>query len=429
MTKDIETFIRLKYKIPEDYDQLHNAFDIYPAKVLYKLAERCAINVEHVAAGYSEAENCIHISKLYKNGNATKDELEAAVSAVAKAKWSNDYKIEHPDCTESELYNANYAAFSWYNLTDRPLMVVHCAIMIDTENWGLYIKWLIEELCEWEKIMNKKIICIFHGNCAAGFSAAWIVNKALGPDVEFFPGFYQTEPPDVKDKIVYIVDFAYKRPVMEEITKNAYKVIHIDHHHTAIRDMAGFSANNFESLYSPHNTESGAMLTWRYFYPTVEVPRFIKYIDDRDRWQFKLPGSKEVQSNVFSYEYTFENWDMLMEQDLEKQIQDGTAIERRLAKEVKELMGVIVRRMNIGGYNVPVANVPYQLGSDICHALAKNEPFSAYYYDKPCGREFGLRSGSGGLHVGEIAKLFGGGGHEHASGFRVTYEEAKKFEV
>jgi oligoribonuclease NrnB/cAMP/cGMP phosphodiesterase (DHH superfamily) len=274
-----------------------------------------------------------------------------------------------------------------------------------------------------------KTICIHHGNCADGFSAAWIVNKAIGPDIEFHAGFYQTEPPDVVGKIVYIVDFSYKRSVMEEIVSKASKVIHIDHHDTAIRDMEGFTSPNFECLYSHKNTESGAMLTWRYFYPGIEVPRFIKYIDDRDRWQFKLPGSKEVQSNVFSYEYTFENWDMLMDQDLDAQIRDGTAIERRLAKEIKELMGVVVRRMNIGGYNVPVANVPYQLGSDICHALAKNEPFSAYYYDKPTGREFGLRSEDGGKHVGEIAKFYGGGGHEHASGFRVTFEEARKFEV
>ena len=92
-------------------------------------------------------------------------------------------------------------------------------------------------------------------------------------------------------------------------------------------------------------------------------------------------------------------------------------------------MGVVVRRMNIGGYNVPVANIPYMLGSDMCHALAKNEPFSAYYYDKPTGREFGLRSEEGAVDVGKIATQYGGGGHEHASGFRVSYDEAKKFEV
>lgn len=276
--------------------------------------------------------------------------------------------------------------------------------------------------------MSKKI-CIYHGNCADGFTAAWVVRLALGSDVEFHAGFYQTPPPDVVDKIVYIVDFSYKRPIMEDIVAKATKVIHIDHHDTAIKDMAGFTSDKFETLYSPENTESGAMLTWRYFFPKTSTPTLIKHIDDRDRWKFLLPGTREIQANIFSYEYTFENWGMLMSANVESMISDGTAIERRSAKDIKELMGVVVRRMNIGGYNIPVANVPYQYGSDICHALAKNEPFSAYYYDKPTGREFGLRSSDTGLDVGEIAKIYGGGGHEHAAGFRVSYDIAKTFEL
>lgn len=272
-------------------------------------------------------------------------------------------------------------------------------------------------------------VCIYHGNCADGFTAAWVVRKALGDSVEFIPGFYQTPPPDVTGKIVYMVDFSYKRPVMEELAKKANKIIHIDHHDTAIKDLETFSSDNFEKFYSPENTESGAMLAWMYFYPSIEPPAFIKHIDDRDRWKFLLKGTREIQANVFSYDYTFENWDMLVNQDLDEQIREGTAIERRMAKDTKELLGVVVRRMNIAGYNVPVANVPYQFGSDICHALCKNEPFAAYYYDKPTGREFGLRSDIGGVHVGKVATEFGGGGHEHASGFRVSFDIAKTFEI
>ena len=275
-----------------------------------------------------------------------------------------------------------------------------------------------------------KVICIYHGNCADGFTAAWVVKKALPKEnIEFYPGFYQNPPPDVTDKIVYIVDFSYKRPIMEEIVKKAKKVIHIDHHDTAIKDMWDFRAENYESLYSKENTESGAMLTWRYFFPDYEVPQMIKHIDDRDRWQFKIDGTREIQANIFSYDYTFENWDMLMSQRIEDQVQQGNAIERKQAKDIKELIGVVVRRMDIGGHNVPVANIPYMLGSDMCHTLAKGEPFAAYYYDKPDRREFGLRSEEGGMHVGNVATQFGGGGHEHAAGFSVSYNRAKEFEI
>lgn len=276
--------------------------------------------------------------------------------------------------------------------------------------------------------MSTEKICIYHGNCADGFTAAWIVKK-VHPDCTFIPGFYQSDPPDLTGKIVYMVDFSYKRPIMEKLIAQAEKFIHIDHHTTAINDMEGFDAPNFFTMYSPANDASGALLTWMYFFPEIEVPQFIRHIDDRDRWKFLLPGTREIQANVFSYEYTFENWDFLVNQNLEDQIREGSAIERRMAKDVKELLGIVVRRMNIAGYNVPVANVPYQYGSDICYALAKNEPFAAYYYDKENGREFGLRSAEDGLHVGEIAKIFGGGGHEHASGFRLDFETARRFEL
>jgi len=273
-----------------------------------------------------------------------------------------------------------------------------------------------------------KKICIYHGNCADGFTAAWIVNK-VHPDAEFCAGFYQTQPPDVTDMIVYMVDFSYKRDVMEKLAGQAARIIHIDHHDTAIKDMEGLEADNFEKVYSRENTECGSVLTWRYFFPEIEVPRFVQHIDDRDRWKFLLHGTREIQANVFSYDYTFKNWDKLANQDLDEQIREGTAIERRMAKDVKELLGVVVRRMNIAGFNVPVANVPYQYGSDICHALAKNEPFAAYYYDKPTGREFGLRSAEDGVHVGDVAVKYGGGGHRHAAGFRISYGGAQHFEL
>jgi len=275
--------------------------------------------------------------------------------------------------------------------------------------------------------MTKKI-CIYHGNCADGFTAAWVVRLSQG-EIEFHAGFYKDAPPDVTDKIVYIVDFSYKKPVMEELAKKARAIIHIDHHISAIEDLKDFNPPNLEKFYSPENTESGAMLAWKYFFPTNPVPQFIKHIDDRDRWKFLLPGTREIQANVYSYEYTFENWDRLVNQSLDEQIKEGTAIERRMAKDVKELMGVVVRRLNIAGYNIPAANVTYQYGSDICSALCKNEPFAAYYYDQPDARFFGLRSTPDGIDVAKIAEQFGGGGHATASGFKVTFEEARKFEV
>lgn len=56
-------------------------------------------------------------------------------------------------------------------------------------------------------------------------------------------------------------------------------------------------------------------------------------------------------------------------------------------------------------------------------------PFAACYWDTPEGRVFSLRSKDDGFDVGEIAKQYGGGGHKHASGFRVSYDDLEQFEI
>ncbi len=57
--------------------------------------------------------------------------------------------------------------------------------------------------------------------------------------------------------------------------------------------------------------------------------------------------------------------------------------------------------------------------SDAAHLMAQGEPFAACYWDTTDGRVFGLRATDDGIDVSEVAKLYGGGGHAKASGFKV----------
>lgn len=79
-------------------------------------------------------------------------------------------------------------------------------------------------------------VCIYHGNCADGFGAAWVVRKALG-DIEFHPGKYQEPPPDVTGKDVVLVDFSYKRPALLEMAEQANSILILDHHVSALNDI------------------------------------------------------------------------------------------------------------------------------------------------------------------------------------------------
>ena len=271
----------------------------------------------------------------------------------------------------------------------------------------------------------KKPLCIYHGNCADGFTSAWVVRQALGDDVDFHAGIYQNAPPDVEGRDVVMVDFSYKRPVLEQIRDRAASVLILDHHKTAeadLRDLPGVV-----SVFDMNR--SGARITWDHYFPNDAPPDLLRHIEDRDLWRFALANTREIQANVFSYPYEFSVWDELMARPVSELVAEGMAIERKHFKDIEELTKVVTRRFNIGGHNVPVANLPYTLTSDAGHLLAKGEPFAGCYWDTPQGRVFSLRSTDEGLDVSAIAKQYGGGGHRNASGFRLSYADALKLEA
>lgn len=270
-----------------------------------------------------------------------------------------------------------------------------------------------------------KPLCIYHGNCADGFTAAWVANQAFGGEIELYAGTYQADPPDVTDRDVYLVDFSYKRPVLEAMRDKAKRIVVLDHHKTAeadLRDLPGV-----ESVFDMNR--SGARIAWDYWRPGREPPRTLLHVEDRDLWRFLLPYTREIQANIFSYPYELKVWNELMAADPMELAKEGKAIERKHFKDVNELIGVVTRRMVIGGHNVPIANLPYIHVSDAAHALCKGEPFAGCYWDTPKGRVFGLRSTDDGLDVSDIAKQYGGGGHRNAAGFTVSYDKAREFEL
>jgi hypothetical protein len=149
------------------------------------------------------------------------------------------------------------------------------------------------------------------------------------------------------------------------------------------------------------------------------MPRLplIDRLEDRDLWRFRFPDTRAIQVTVFSHPYDFAVWDHLMTSHLDTLRTEGEAIERKHHKDVAELVGATRRTMIIGGYVVPVANLPYTLTSDAGHLMCQGQPFAACYLDTPKGRSFSLRSTDAGVDVSGVAQIFGGGGHRNAAGF------------
>lgn len=316
------------------------------------------------------------------------------------------------------------------------------------------------QLEELEKTMKLKEtlkpLVIYHANCADGFSAAWVfwkVQDIIEQSFDFFPGVYNNPPPDVSDRDVFLVDFSYKRKVIKDMIElgGARSITVIDHHVSAMQDLRDLDSYfeeeakiaqmelNGTSLEEWENpltlifdmNRSGATMAWDYWKNYFEKagmqrPLLLGHIEDRDLWRFKLPMTREIQAAVFSYEYSFENWDKLMSMDSVELLKlgvAGEAIERKHHKDIKELVTVCKRQMEIAGYIVPVASLPYIFSSDAAHLMAKEwingELFAACYWDTSTHRVFSLRSTTNGMDVSVIATKFGGGGHKNAAGFSV----------
>lgn len=278
-----------------------------------------------------------------------------------------------------------------------------------------------------------KTLCIYHGNCADGFGAAWVVRQALGgANVDFHAAAYGKPAPEVAGRSVIIVDFSYPLETLQQMAEKATSILVIDHHKTAAEALAQLSKapssylpwmESYEplsALFDMHR--SGAGLTWDFFFPAVPRPALINHIEDRDLWQFKLEGTKDVMAAVFSHPQDFATWDLLATDHIEALRLDGHAIERKQQKDVADLVASNSRRMIIGGVTVPAVNLPRTMASDAGHILSHGQPFAAIYWDTPEGRSFSLRSTDAGEDVSAIAKQYDGGGHRNAAGFRVPAE-------
>jgi oligoribonuclease NrnB/cAMP/cGMP phosphodiesterase (DHH superfamily) len=258
-----------------------------------------------------------------------------------------------------------------------------------------------------------KYICIYHGNCFDGFAAAWVVHHFFaGPaaDVTFFEGVYGEPPPPVENCEIYLVDFSYKRPMLEALAKNNTLIV-LDHHKTAEADLEGLPFAHFDM------ERSGAGLTWDWFFPNDPRPALLNRIEDRDLWRFTLPDTRIVQAALSSYPFEFQVYDELMRRPIESFYPEGKALERKQLRDVEQANKTLRREMVIGGHKIPVANASYTITSDLGNLMSQGQPFAACYWDTKDGRVFSLRSASDGLDVAEIAKKYGGGGHKNASGF------------
>jgi oligoribonuclease NrnB/cAMP/cGMP phosphodiesterase (DHH superfamily) len=271
--------------------------------------------------------------------------------------------------------------------------------------------------------------------CPDGIASAWVVRTVLGDGADYIGCCYgskgevppQMDIPQAGDRL-YIVDFSFDIPVLEEWKKRGVEITLIDHHKDKMEALLGYAP--LEDLIIFDNEKCGALLTWEYFHPYEFVPAFLRYIDDRDRWQHKLPYTKEIHAAVGKLGRTFQVFDALstLTQDELIWLLSGLGkqeVEQR-TKQIEALAAQFEWK-ELAGYKIPVVHLQQKdawATSEVCQHLYlqfPDAPFTACYYSEDSGVKWGLRSNSKGndFDVAAIARQFGGDGHRNAAGFSI----------
>ena len=273
----------------------------------------------------------------------------------------------------------------------------------------MYIYGVPSWIMPYSRAMTPDLV-LYHANCPDGFAAAWAIWKKF-PSALFVPVDHgQPLPVNPTGRSVLIVDFSYPKPVLEEIAKTASAVQVLDHHITAKEALAGLPYVTFDM------NKSGAVLAWEWAHRTP-VPWLLEYVQDKDLFTWRLPGSREITAALSSYPYDFKTWDGLTREVLER---EGRAILRYEQKLVEQIVQAATQ-VEFEGEMVPCVQSAI-LTSQIGEHLSGTGAFCVIWHDRQGRRYFSLRSREGGADVSKIAVKYGGGGHKHAAGFSVSLE-------
>lgn len=264
-------------------------------------------------------------------------------------------------------------------------------------------------------------LIIYHSKCKDGFCAAWVASKVF-PNAVFHAAGYGSEPPDVENKDVFILDFSYPPDDLIKMNYYANSLIVLDHHKTAQEALSNLPFAIFDM------GQSGAGLTYRHlkkFVSAVNIHDYDKlewvvgYVEDRDLWKFQLEDSRDVNSYISIIPLRFSAWDELVTIGRHTAAKYGKVVRQRTDQYVEEV-SQHSRIVEFEGYNIPVVNASHMDISELVGALAEMNsfiPFAIGWWQRSDGKfQYSLRS-RGDFDVSLVAKRYGGGGHKNAAGF------------
>jgi hypothetical protein len=277
--------------------------------------------------------------------------------------------------------------------------------------------------------IQKELVVGYHGECLDGSVAAFAAYECYGDSAEYRPLLHRNPPPaDLEGRDFILLDFAYSSRIVAEFRAKSTTIL--DHHDTLIDDLREKPGVLIDL------DRSGAGIAWDQLHPAEKRPRLVNYVEDDDLGRWNLPWSKEVRCFLGIVHAETAVNDFAAWQELREEMETGPGFQNLVEKgrdmyahklaEVKRIIQQTSEFIKLHDQIVPAVN-SVNCVDDICEHFGPKYPFAVVWHGIPGGRyKYSLRTCRDDVHVGEIAKTFGGGGRQRAAAF---YSEHAVFQL
>lgn len=262
---------------------------------------------------------------------------------------------------------------------------------------------------------TKPELILYHARCPDGFGSAWLYWQVLGDDAIYIPTRYGQEPPSVRGKNVLMIDVSFSHPIIQSLAEQAHSFRLLDHHESAYHELKDLPCTTFDL------NKSGVGLAWQDLHGETPMPLLVQFIQDRDLARPGKPGAAQVLHVLDALPYQFEAWSELAERvetDLEAVVAEGALMEQKFDAIANRFLSHTTP-IRMKGHHGLAVNAPMEFASALGDRLSEHADFSFTWFMDAMGQiHASWRSRK--INVIPLAKAYGGGGHVHSAGARLT---------
>lgn len=301
--------------------------------------------------------------------------------------------------------------------------------------------------------MNKTLV-LFHSNCLDGICAAWVAHQRFGDDAIYIPVQYgangtveerweqlvsQLNNEPLIDRDIFVLDFSFPPDIAFKlydcICSGEYngELTILDHHKTAMQEWEKYlvmsDGEKTSGVYVSEKllvefdmTVSGALLAYKYFFPRKSIPDLVKFVSDRDLWEFKYLVTRSYCAGLRTLPMTIESMEYANNYSTEILAKGNAILEYQQGQVDAATADDRLRPITINGITGLATNCNNNI-SEVGEAICKKSgTFSCTFF--VLDHEYVVLSfrSRGEVDVAELAKSLSGGGHRGASGAKITIQ-------